>query len=463
MNARELPYNKEAEMSVLGAVLLDSDCLKAVSGHIDGDDFHEEKHRRIFHSMLQSQISEAPVDVVTLAAALKDNGCFEDCGGTAYLYALSEYVPTSANVAYYCKLVKEASVRRQLIDYGQQMVQTIYAGAKVDEALKLAKDKLTTLVGSMDAFGGVNVKDITTIDDRAARYAVHAQTLEKSRFITGHPMLDQVIRGVAPGEVMTIIAEPGGFKTAWLQNLLLGGARRTGLYHLFFSLEMPVEKVFEREAQISSGYIGREVERIFKGAKGDGRQDAAMLYTKTANNGSKGLLVCDKPRLDIPKITRYAELAASKYGKINAIGIDYLGLMHAPGRSLFEKTQFIAPEFKHLAKELNLPIILLCQINREGAKNSHDILITDAKGGGDIEASADIMLGFYHDANGVLVCKVLKNRNGANGVKLAVDINKEAFQFLKMTEYEEPQEKKSFGAVPRKKSFENVYSGGLPE
>ena len=105
-----------------------------------------------------------------------------------------------------------------------------------------------------------------------------------------------------------------------------------------------------------------------------------------------------------------------------------------------------------MAKELNIPVILLCQINREGAKNVHDILITDAKGGGDIEASADIMLGFYHDAEKTLVCKVLKNRNGANGAKLAVEINREAFQFQDMLDYVEPQqETKRFGAVQRKK------------
>jgi replicative DNA helicase len=458
MDSRQPPHNKEAEMSVLGAVLMDSECFKAVSGHIDGGDFHEEKHRHIFHAMMQSHISETPVDVVTLAATLKEHGNFDTCGGHAYLYALSDYVPTSANVAYYCKLVKETSVRRQLISYGQRMVQAVYDGTKVDDALKLAKEELLTLAGSLDAFGGVSVKDITTIDDRAARYALQAQTLEKSRFISGHPLLDSIIRGVAPGEVMTIIAEPGGFKTAWLQNLLLGGAKRTGLHHLFFSLEMPVEKVFEREAQIASGFIGREVEAVFKKATGDGRAEAKELYVQAVNNGSKGLLVCDKPRLDIAKIARYTELAATKYGKINAIGIDYLGLMHATGRTLFEKMSFIAPEFKHLAKELGLPVILLCQINREGAKSSHDILITDAKGGGDIEASADIMLGFYRDEQDTLVCKVLKNRNGASGARLAVELNREAFQFLKMSEYDAPEKpSKTSCAVGRKTSY-----GGLP-
>lgn len=447
------PQQIEGEMSVLGSILLDNPCLKTVSTMIDGADFYRESHRKIYHAMLQAQITGTPIDLVTMTAALKASGNLEECGGGAYLATLCDFVPMSANVSHYCKLVKEASSRRKMIQYGQSLIEFGYGNGHINERLKEAKTELAEIVGGLDSFGGVSIKDITAVDDRAARYAVQSQKLENSRFITGFSRLDYLIRGVAPGEVMTIIAEPGGFKTAWLQNLLLRGAKRTGLHHLFFSLEMPVEKVFEREAQISSGHIGREVERIYKNASGPGRDEAVKLYKEMYANGSSGLLVCDKPRQDIAKIARYTELAETKYGKINAIGIDYLGLMAAPGRSLFEKTAFIAPEFKHLAKELNIPVILLCQINREGAKNTHDILITDAKGGGDIEASADIMLGFYHDAEQTLVCKILKNRNGANGIKLGVEINKEAFQFQDMVEYKEPVvETRRVGAVTRRKT-----------
>jgi replicative DNA helicase len=239
---------------------------------------------------------------------------------------------------------------------------------------------------------------------------------------------------------MTIIAEPGGFKTAWLQNLLLSGAARTGFFHLFFSLEMPDVKVFEREAQIASGITGRDVERAYKECGDDAKAIQAAVYA----NGSRGLLVCDKPRLDLDKITRYIELAGNKYGKINAVGIDYLGLLAGPGRTLFEKTAHNAPEIKNIAKEANVPVIVLCQINREGAKSKYDIEITDAKGGGDIEASADIMLGFYTDEDGKLICKGLKNRNGSKGFRLLCDIDRASFRFIGMCEYEKKEPKSTF-------------------
>lgn len=447
MHRQLTPQNNEAEMSVLGAVLLDGECLTTVAAHLDGADFYREAHRRIFHAAVQVRGAGSPIDLITMTSTLKASGHLEAAGGGAYLATLVDFVPTSANIAYYCRLVKEAASRRRLIDYGQKLVELGSGTDPLGEVLNDAKTDLSGLMASMDTFGGVSVGDILTVDQRAERYMLQVKTLDKHRFTTGFYRLDSRIRGVAPGEVLTIVAEAGGFKTAFLQNLLQRGAKRTGLYHLFFSLEMPVEKVFEREAQISSGHVGSAVERIYKAAGGDAEEVHAGLY----KNGSKGLLVCDRPRLDVAKIGRYIDLAARKHGHINAVGIDYLGLLSAPGRSLFEKTQHVAPEIKNLAKEHAVPIILLCQINREGAKNVHDILITDAKGGGDIEASADIMLGLFHDAEKRLVCKGLKNRNGAAGWKLEVKLNRESFQFLDMLEYEESEPvKKRAVAVPRK-------------
>lgn len=423
-------------MSVLGAVFVNNACVGKVSGLIDSLDFYRETHREIFKAMLSLNLTKDPIDLVTASQKLKEAGTLEAIGGTAYLAILVDFVPTAENVAYYCRIVKEASSKRHLIQHGHKLISLGYGGEPIAEGVKEAKAELAEISANMDSFGGVSVSDITTIDQRAKRYIEQVKTFDKSRFITGFPLLDAHIRGVAPGEVLTIIAEPGGFKTAWLQNLLLNGASRTGFYHLFFSLEMPDVKVFEREAQIANGITGREVERAYKECGDDAKGIQAAVY----RGGSLGLLVCDKPRLDLDKITRYIELARNRYGKINAVGIDYLGLLAGPGRTLFEKTSYNAPEIKNIAKETNLPIIVLCQINREGAKSKHDIEITDAKGGGDIEASADIMLGFYTDEEGNLICKCLKNRNGAKGFRLLCDIERASFQFNGMREYEKKEE-----------------------
>jgi Replicative DNA helicase len=448
MQGRQLPQQIEAEMSVLGAILLDGDCLKKVRAHIDGADFHEEAHRKIFHAMLQCQINNTAIDFITMSATLKASGDLETTGGAAYLEMLDDFISTSTNVVHHCKLVKEAAMKRKLIGLAYNLIASCNGTAPFDVGLKDAKAYFSEITAGMDSFGGVNIADVTTAEMRSERYTKQVATLDKNRFVTGYAQLDHLIRGVAPGEVMIIIAEPGGFKTAFLQNLLLRGAKRMNLYHLFFSMEMPIEKVFEREAQIANGVTGRDVERAYKAMD----PDAKSYHTNILREGSLGLLVCDRPRLDIQKIVRYTELAETRYGKINAIGIDYLGLMAGPGRTVFEKMNAIAPELKNVAKELALPVIVLCQINREGAKAKHGIEITDAKGGGDIEASADIMLGFYHDEQGRLVCKGLKNRNGPKDWKLEVQLDKASFQFQDMIPYEEAVlVKKPRLAVNRKK------------
>ena len=438
MNDRKIPPQSiESEMSILGSVFCDNSCIKKVSSLIDAMDFYRENHRKIFKAFLSMQIQGLPFDLVTTHNYLKSAGELEEIGGGAYLATLVDYVPTAANVHFYCKSVKEMSVRRQMISLAMRVEEMAYGSEDVGDIIPEVKSGLSEISEGLDSFGGVSLSHLTTFDARLESYKQQVRTIEKTRFITGYHLLDQKIRGVAPGEVLTTIAEPGGFKTAWLQNLLKRGAKRTGRYHLFFSLEMPGEKVFEREIQIDSECSGWEVEQHFTG-----QQRINIDTNAIKQNGGDGLIVCTKPRLTLEKMARYIELTNQKFGAVNAVGIDYMGLIAGPGKPGYERTAYVAPEIKNMAKELNVPIILLAQINREGAKDQYDIKITDAKGGSDIEASADIMLGFYTDKAGELVCKGLKNRNGPIGWKFQVEINRKAFQFIDLHEYTEQKAKK---------------------
>jgi replicative DNA helicase len=432
MTVRETLQNKDAEMSVLGAIFIDNGCLKEVKAIVDGADFFLEPNRIIFRAFNSLQLTETPFDLVTLSKHLRDEGTLERIGGSAYLAELVDFVPMSANVAHYCRMVKEASTRRQVITFAQSLITMARDGSPLNVGIQTAKTALASIASQIDSYGGITVTDIVDLDMRATRYIKQIQTIQKSRFTTGFQELDDLIRGVAPGEVMTIIAYAGTFKTAFLQNILLAGAKRSHYYHLFFSLEMPNEKVFEREVQISTGLTGRAVEEVFRG-------DCDLTLADMVGGGSQGLLVCDKPRLSLEKVAQLTELAGQKYGKINAIGIDYMGLLDAPGKTLFDRTAYVSAEVKTMAKELGIPVILLCQINREGAKVKHDIEPYDAKGGGDIEAGADFMLGFYMDDQGNLVCKGLKNRNGPKDWRLRVILDKSSFQFKDMIPYGAPE------------------------
>lgn len=429
MERKITPHSLEAEMSILGAVFIENECLSKVSGIIDGLDFYREAHRKIYHSMLTLHRQRQPIDLVTMVQRLKDDGTLEEVGGAAYLANLVDYVPTAANVAHYCKITKEKSVVRQVVTFAAELMDKAGDGSAA-KLLTDAKAKLQEIAGGLDSLDGVSVKDILTLDQRKERYERYIREIDTTRFKTGFPLLDASIRGVAPGEVLTIIAYSGTFKTALLQNLLLGGAERSGFYSLFCSLEMPVEKLFERECQINGGVSGREVEDHFAG-----RRVSLGVKEGLDRVASEGLLVCDQPRLTLEKIGRYIELARQKYGRIGVVGIDYLGLMHGPGKTLFDKTAYLSTETKNLAKELGVPIILLCQINRTGATSGGEIEMHHAKGGGDIEAGADFMLGLWRDKQDQLVCKILKNRNGPVGQNFLVELDRQALIFRGMTQY----------------------------
>ncbi|BDV44107.1 replicative DNA helicase [Geotalea uraniireducens] len=422
-------FSQESEMSILGSVFIENSCLQKVAGIIEADDFYRESHRKLFRAMVELHRQKNPIDLVTMTDRLKRHGELEEVGGAAYLATLVDYVPTAANIAYYCKIVKEKSVSRQVAAFAAELADKA-CGENPGEILSEAKLQIQEITGRLDGINGVSASDLLNFDQRQERYQRFVRDIERERFKTGFALLDQCIRGVAPGEVLTIAAYSGTFKTAFLQNLLLRGAAATGLCHLLFSLEMPAEKVFERELQIQGGATGREVEDHYRG-----HQDSESVRTGENQASSQGLIVCDRPRLSVEKVARYVEIALQRHKRLGAVGIDYLGLMQAPGKTVFDKTAHISAEMKNMAKELRVPVILLSQINRQAATAGGEIEMHSAKGGGDVEAGADFMLGFWRDKSDTLICKVMKNRNGAVGMNFDVNINRETLQFVDMTPY----------------------------
>jgi replicative DNA helicase len=422
------PQSMEAEQSVLGSVFIDNECLKVVSNLIDGSDFFREPHRKIYMAMLHHRKNGIPIDLVTISGTLKSSGSLEEIGGGAYLYTLVDFVPTSANVAFYCKTVKEMAVRRQMIGYAQNLQEMAYGLTDVGDIIPSAKEGLSLMSASLDTFGGVNLKDLATRQDRMESYRNQVKDLSRSRFTTGFKLIDKNIRGIAPGEVLTIVAEPGGFKTAFVLNILDRAITRTKENNLFFSMDMTKERLFEREVQMYNGCSGWEVEKFYQGTGG--------LYVDPEKMERTGAdtIICDKTKLSAEQMIRYYELAERKFGKINCIGIDYIQHMAGAGK-IFDRVEMNAYAVSDMAKELKVPIICLSQINVVGRKEKNGINFCDAKGGGAIEEKARIGLGFYHDKNGSLVCECLKNNNGRAGWKLEADIDKKAFLFRDFIEY----------------------------
>jgi replicative DNA helicase len=395
-----------------------------LSTMLDVSDFYDPRNRAIFEVIGQLYKDQSPIDLVTVYSVLKSSGKQEVSGGSSYLSDLVDFVPTASNVGFYAKTVRQKAVARKLIDAAREIAAEATTADDTDQLIANA-------MGKVEAAGersGRADRDLLTLTEMADLYEHHVKNLSKSRFTTGFPDLDGIIRGVAPGEVMMVTAYSGLFKSAMLQNMLLEGCRRTGEYHLFFSLEMPAVRVFERTCQIGMEEYTYRVESGFNHHDGY-RARALDELTKL---GADRLIVCDKPAITIEQIEHYTRLARSRYGSIGAVGIDYLGLMGAEkSKSEYERISYVAENSKHLAKRLNVPVIMLTQINRSSASQG-ELEKWSAKGSGAVEASCDYMLGLHKNSRNELLLKVMKNRNGEENSSFKVEIDAKFLKFRKL-------------------------------
>lgn len=427
INHKVPPQSNEAEMSVLGAILIDDACVGKVRHTLGRDDFYRESHRLIYAACLDLSVRKHPIDLITLSEELKKSGNLGSIGGSSYLATLVDYVPTAANVSHYAKIVHSMALKRRMLAAAMKMIDMAHDDTcDIEQAVIDSRGAIADIAGvAHSAAAG----DLMNLEQRVERYIKYVRQVGTHRFRTGFGDIDNHIRGVAPGEVLTIIAYSGTFKSALLQNLLSGNAERTGMNQIFFSMEMPAEKCVEREIQMLCGMNGRSVEDLFKG---DGWKDS---YTRMLKQKADKLLVCDKPKRSIDQIAAYIEIARSKYGAVGGVGIDYLGLMASEGKSIFDKTAALSADIKAMAKELQVPVILLGQVHRGYAASKNlEIEMDAAKGGGDIEAGADFMLGMWAKDDR-LFAKLLKNRNGSAGDRWEIDIDRDTLKFLSATPY----------------------------
>lgn len=258
-------------------------------------------------------------------------------------------------------------------------------------------------------------------------YEKYIKSLKNNKFLTGISEIDKRIRGIAGGEVLTIIARAGSFKTAMLQNLLKNYISHSAWGAVFFSIEMPVSSITERFFQIADGESGKEVENTF--AKNTA--DKVASVSQFQEDYKKLYIVPSRIKLsDIPK---YIEAIEKEYSaKIGVIGIDYIGLIDAKGSGEYEIMSRVAKGIKAIAKLINLPTIVLSQVNRAGQDGTVEITLAMGRGSGAIEEAADFVFGLwqvdkesYNDDGAPdkgLICKILKNRKGFPGSAWDVDI-----------------------------------------
>jgi putative DNA primase/helicase len=300
----------------------------------------------------------------------------------------------------------------------------------------------------------INIDNVYTSDQMFDAYLNYIKTLKDNRFLTGISEIDKRIRGVSGGEVMTIIARAGSFKTAMLQNMLLNYVQHSAWASVFFSLEMPVSSVTERYMSITTGEEGREIEGKVLNHFATGKNSKEIDEMRQFFNDRMQRIFVVPVKVSLDGAAGYVKLIETEFKtKIGVIGIDYMGLIDGDGKNEYEVVSNVARGAKELAKEINLPTIILCQASRSGGTGEEEITLDMGRGSGAIEEGGDFILGLWQNErkNGLgrptgefdLICRILKNRKGPKCSRWKLDVNVQDLSFGDRAEEFIPETKKN--------------------
>jgi replicative DNA helicase len=421
------PQNAEAEQSILGGILLDNQALNNVLEVLVANDFYSESHRRIFTAIIELSDKNEPTDLITLTNILKNKKQLDGVGGAAYLASLVDNVPSAANVAYYAKIVKEKAILRQLIGTATGILKNSYdGGMDVDDVLDEAEHSIFDISENKIRPSFYLLKNI--IKDT---FKTIENLYEKKNLITGVPTgfarLDDLTSGLRKSELIIVAGRPSMGKTAFALNLARHAAVEMGLPVAVFSLEMSKEQLALRmlaaDAKVDS-------QRLRRGLVGE--TDWPKLTTAAGRLSEAPIFIDDTPAITVLEMKAKARRLKAENG-LEMVVLDYLQLMRAGGRrdSREQEISEISRSLKALAKELNVPVIALSQLNRKVEdRTNRRPQMADLRESGAIEQDADVIAFIYRDEvynksednpeKGIAEIIIGKQRNGPVGiVKLA--------------------------------------------
>lgn len=418
------PHSVEAEQAILGGLMLDNQGWDKIGHKLSEADFYRTEHRLLFRCIANLVTKNQPFDVVTVSDWLKSSNQSENAGGEAYLFELANNTPSVANVAAYADIVREKSVQRQLIAISGEIADAAYQPGEreVSDLLDFAETRVfaiaeqTATDGGPEAMRSIVVRAVERIDE----------LFHKGDAITGLPTgltdLDELTSGLQPSDLVIVAGRPSMGKTSLVMNIAEHAALEVQKPVLVFSMEMPADSLAMR--MMSS--LGRiDQHRIRTGKLND---DDWSRVTSTVHMLSEAsIFVDDTPSLSPAELRARARRLVKEQGPLGLIVIDYLQLMKVPGFSADNRAAEISEisrSLKALAKELNVPVIALSQLNRslEQRQDKRPVM-SDLRESGAIEQDADLICFIYRDEvynedspdKGSAEIIIAKQRNGPIG------------------------------------------------
>ena len=443
------PHDIEAEESILSAIFIDNDSLLDIIDILSPEDFYKGSHQKIFSIIIELANKQEPADLITVANGLKEKNQLENIGGAAYLAAISDAAPIAVNAVHYARIIKGKSSLRQLITASSQIIE------------KCLKDK-----GDFEEILDFAETSVFNISEKKAQNSfqelgdlinINIDTLEEQQNVnnglsglsTGYQRLNKIISGLQKSDLIILAARPSMGKTALALNIARNVAIEEKKPVAIFSLEMSNEQLSMRlltsEARIDSnrlktGFISKE--------DWQNATNAAGILNELP------VFIDDTPNITTMEIRAKSRKLYQKYNGIGLIIVDYLQLMKPPFRTTDRRDLEIAEisrSLKALAKELDVPVMALSQLNRmleQRADDKKRPMLSDLRESGALEQDADIVTFIYRDEvynkepdnpkKGTAEIIVAKNRNGATGTAFMHFIGQYTrFEELALDSYQE--------------------------
>lgn len=435
----QVPQNIDAEASLLGAILIDSDAIVKIADQITTDDFFDDRHRHIYDAIAKLYEKRSAIDVLTLSDHLKGSGYLDMVGGPAYLTELTNFVPTAAHAEQYADIIAQKSMRRRLIAAGKEITQVGNDESKgVRELIEEAETKLFDVSQQHIKQNIVSLE--TILADSFERLDDLHKDKEKIRGIpTGFKDLDNMLAGLQRSDLFILAARPSMGKTALALNLAHNVAVQAKEPVLLFSLEMSKEQLVDRLLSMESGV---DAWALRTGNLTDA--DFEKIGHAMGTLSEAEIYIDDTPGITVSDMRTKARREAHRR-PLGLIIVDYLQLMSGGSKfggdaNRVQEISEISRGLKGVARELNVPLIALSQLSRSVESRSPQIpQLADLRESGSIEQDADVVAFIYReeyynpetDRKKLTDVFIKKHRNGPTGaVELYFDNEKQRFRSI---------------------------------
>ena len=429
LESLKLPPNSvEAEQSVLGGLLLENESLDKIADILNQADFYRHDHRLIYIHIAKLIEQNRPADIVTVAESLENSAELSSVGGIAYLGALAQNTPTAANIRRYAEIVRERSIMRKLVEVGSGIAESAYSpqGRDAQQLLDEAEAKIFQIAESGNR-GNQGFVNIQTLLPQVADRIDFLYQRENQGSVTGIPTgfedLDERTSGFQPGDLIIVAGRPSMGKTAFSLNIAENVALDSKKPVAVFSMEMGATQLATRMI----GSVGRlDQHRMRNGNLED--EDWVRLTTALGKLNDAPIFIDEGAGLSSFDVRARARRLHRQTGGLGLIVVDYLQLMAGTSGRASEnratEISEISRSLKSLAKELNVPVVALSQLNRsvEQRPDKRPVM-SDLRESGAIEQDADLILFIYRDEvynpdsedKGMAEIIIAKQRNGPIG------------------------------------------------